>query len=156
MTTISKTIYTITSLPRHGMQKPADSIRTDRNIIRLTTGISMATVKVSGKATMRTTYMAISNRPATSNGTSPYDPTVIHLYIQGVGHEYWAIDQLSPFKFSSYVTTYDPYHYPDAEYSYQTLTPSPTDIILIKTDAVQVPSKPGRRLRLFVIYFLKE
>ena len=52
---------------------------------------------------------------------SPYDPTVIHLYIQGVGHEYWAIDQLSPFKFSSYVTTYDPYHYPDAEYSYQTL-----------------------------------
>lgn len=52
---------------------------------------------------------------------SPYDPTVIHLYIQGVGHEYWAIDQLSPFKFSSYVTTYDPYYYPDAEYSYQTL-----------------------------------
>lgn len=52
---------------------------------------------------------------------SPYDPTVIHLYIEGVGHEYWAIDIMTPYRFSSYVSYYDPYYYPEAEYSYQTL-----------------------------------
>ena len=52
---------------------------------------------------------------------TPEDYMVIHLYIPGSGHEYWMIDQLTPYGFSSYVSEFDPNYVPDPDYYYQEL-----------------------------------
>lgn len=52
---------------------------------------------------------------------TPEDYMVILLYIPGSGHEYWMIDQLTPYRFSSYVSEFDPNYVPDPDYYYQEL-----------------------------------
>ena len=52
---------------------------------------------------------------------TPEDFGIIHLYIPGVGDEFWMIDELTPYRFSSYVSEYDPNYVADPPYTYQRL-----------------------------------
>lgn len=52
---------------------------------------------------------------------TPEDFGIIHLYIQGVGDEFWMIDELTPYRFSSYVSQDDPNYVADPPYVYQSL-----------------------------------
>lgn len=45
--------------------------------------------------------------------------SVIALNFQNHGIEYWTIDRMTPDFFSSYVSEFDPYYYPETPYYYQ-------------------------------------